>query len=1405
MPVRPKTRRRLLLLVLIGVVLIGAGTGVFLYRKHQIRQDMLAKRAEGMAAFEQGDYVTAMHSVGSYLNRYPEDVEALYAYAVSRREVTEPDGEHLRQAIGMFRRVMELEPKHQDARTALLELYPRVGFNTEALQLAEEQLRHDPDDAMALWAKARALAAVRRFVDAVPVAENYTRQKPEDLSGHLLLFSLYDALNEPDEPYIEHAERMADRLADHPVMPLLRATVFLLTDDREQAEAWAAVAAEREPPDADYALQVANTFERLDKFQAAREYLQDVTDADAAPQLQRALAHHLWQSGRIEALIERLDHLDAADEQTPADLLGIKAMALLSAGQNDQASPIIDALGQREEDQVAAAWHRVLDTSQQQPQVSPQQIIAACDEALRTLKNHPYFLTIKAEALASVGEHDLAIAAWSQAAQRAPAWPMPPLRMAQTLLVVDRPQQAYLAARQVLRRSPNNLSAALVLAESLYRGLAPEQVEQTDQVIAVLDQIQAAAPGEPRSAIIRTDLLARRGSTEQARQAIQALLDAEQKLPVSYLLRLSEISKRYDLGLSEACLARAEQTHGQSVALIYARAVDLAAEGQIDQGRRMLIAAVDAADTPEDKLDAQITLARYHQQVRDPQATQAWAELADAHPDNARVQRIVLDTNVAWADLDLIARVLNRLEADHSQGLTWQVARARYLLQSDPSDRAAREAARMLSQVIASAPAAFEPRMLAVEAYQRLGNSSPAMEHLDAAINLRPDALSPQLEKIGMLLAEGDQTHARTALEQIAARDRLSLAQRRRMAALFGRLGQVNRAIDQLVAAYDGDERAPDLLLASLYRRAQRLESAQAICQRMLEEQPTAAAIEFAADFYASRDKMDQARAALDRLDGLELEPGLAELIRANFAARYQGDEQAIAAYRQAVEVAPDSDRAWSLLINQQLYRGDVEALAQAIADAHRALPADATFALLHEHRDLMTYATERSGIRPLAAALIRSPEYQQACIDAIRLLKSGQDEQRSVTEQIARVRQLADRHPRCLPLQSLLVRLYMDAGQADDAADIATRAMQAFPNSAEPAWMAAEALAAAGRWSEALGVSQEWRNRSANQPIAADMMIAEARMQLGESTSAVEQLAPHLETALADPDANVPLIVKHVRAYVAAGDVERAARLLQPQLERSTMWRSIWIRMAYLILPDVESGRAWLERVEPLIPADNLDQQVELARGWRALDERYDKPAYSDRARELLGQVVAMADPPAPAFAMLAVMAEVDADTTQAEKLYSRTLEADPDHPMAANNLAMMLITNQREPAEALRLARIAVERIPRSADFRDTLALALAENGQFDEAVRQQTAAVQLAPNDPSLIINLAYLLARADRIDTAAEVLDRLDQAIQNPQQLPQALRNTMDQTRKLIQTHRDAAAAADNDNTEVADAE
>src|SRR5688572_22652833 len=94
MNVRPKTRRRLLILVAGVVIVCGSLAVLYAVRMGRLRQYYANLRTQGIAQFNGGDYAAAQLSLSRYVRRdeYSRDAEALYYVAAATRHVDAVDG-----------------------------------------------------------------------------------------------------------------------------------------------------------------------------------------------------------------------------------------------------------------------------------------------------------------------------------------------------------------------------------------------------------------------------------------------------------------------------------------------------------------------------------------------------------------------------------------------------------------------------------------------------------------------------------------------------------------------------------------------------------------------------------------------------------------------------------------------------------------------------------------------------------------------------------------------------------------------------------------------------------------------------------------------------------------------------------------------------------------------------------------------------------------------------------------------------------------------------------------------------------------------------------------------------------------------------------------------------------------
>ncbi len=111
------------------------------------------------------------------------------------------------------------------------------------------------------------------------------------------------------------------------------------------------------------------------------------------------------------------------------------------------------------------------------------------------------------------------------------------------------------------------------------------------------------------------------------------------------------------------------------------------------------------------------------------------------------------------------------------------------------------------------------------------------------------------------------------------------------------------------------------------------------------------------------------------------------------------------------------------------------------------------------------------------------------------------------------------------------------------------------------------------------------------------------------------------------------------------------------------------------------------------------------------------------------------------------------------AEKRLRAVLSKRPDHVLALNNLAWLLVVLEK-PAGAVDLARKANAIMPNRPSLMDTLAMALAAEKQVSAALTVQREAVALSPHDTGLRLNLAKIAILSGDKDLARKELKALD---------------------------------------------
>src|SRR5829696_5303616 len=135
--------------------------GGYFVGKFILRQRVQGWRDRGIAASKAGEHAKATELLVRYLQRRPDDVQALDNYIRSRELAELANGQHLAETIAAIRLLLNNDPDRVDQQVHLLELYARLDNRPEAIDTANALLKKQPDNVRVLKLKTEVLFRMR--------------------------------------------------------------------------------------------------------------------------------------------------------------------------------------------------------------------------------------------------------------------------------------------------------------------------------------------------------------------------------------------------------------------------------------------------------------------------------------------------------------------------------------------------------------------------------------------------------------------------------------------------------------------------------------------------------------------------------------------------------------------------------------------------------------------------------------------------------------------------------------------------------------------------------------------------------------------------------------------------------------------------------------------------------------------------------------------------------------------------------------------------------------------------------------------------------------------------------------------------------------------------------------------
>ncbi len=1377
MSLRPKTKRRLTQLTAGGAAAAGlavAGVAYQLHRHEAARQHL---RAEGMVAFEHGDYVRTLVELQKYLSDNRVDPKAIYTLAVARTNVPKPEQGHLVAARGLFVRYLELAPDDVDAQHRLLAIYQKLGYRHETDTMVEGLLARDPNDRAALAAKWESLAPQNPDA-ALAAALRLDGVDPTDVRTQEATLELMARLKREPGELVARAERLRAEHPNDPRFELVRAVAAHLTGDDVGTRQWLAAAAARPSPDGPFTLALAAAFDRTRQWPEAIAVLERAGPTAPVP-VRLALVERLWYAGKTSAALDHLRDVVATDPRADVRLLGLKALllegvagpadAMVTASATDPTSRpaevdgIRSFLSARASDPTAAAWSALLRATDASSRLDPRQAVGITAAAARNDPDNAAARFFLGLAYLRLGEPALAMQTLAGASLLAPSWAAPQLLLARTLLDANQPTAAAAPARAAAARDPSPVVARTILAVIAYRTLPPRPTPA--ELSAVLEQVraaQAADPTEARLSAAVVDLLVRLGRRAEAARVGVAAVNALAASPAAVHLLASVAAVDQLPEVSADVPGRVATLSTSTPADAFEVALALAAAGQTDRGRRLF------ADHPDDPA-WQLADLRYREATApSPALTDAWAALADANPTDLAVQRATLRSPAAFLGRALVDRTIDRLRTlTGDESVEWRLARARFQL-ADADGRpvgrdAASAVASSMAEVTRTVPHLAEPLLLWATALEQLGDVPGAIVRLRSAVPLAPDDPSVPLRLAHLLARTGQFRPAADAVDPLAAHAAdLPPDVASDVADVYRRAGYDRRAVAVLQAASSGTspDATRDVPLARSQAAAGDSRAAAATFDRVNATTPTADSLRAAAWFYAAAGDVERGRRVLAQLDAVPAVTMVQrDVIRGQFTATF-GDPAAARSELEAVtRSSPDDPRSWAALAGFDLHAGDAAAAVVAADHGLTLAPDDASLSALRARA--RTVATLHLGpaAQPLLDALASDPT-NGAAVATLDALASGSPD--------AAVATVAASYPAFVPAQALVIDSMVAAGRYDEAAAVAGRAADAAPADPAPERLLVNIWTAAGRPDAALQAAQRWRSRSRAAPRAADTAIASSLIRLGQPEQAAKQLAPYVQSASTDPATTEA----YARALSAAGHADQSDAVLKPLAAGSAAWRRAWLSIVADTAPNAVDAARRIAWVASMVPAGSQTDAISIASAWYTAGGRFGDATAARRGLDALAPVAKGSDVPTDALVLLGALHQQLDDLPAAESAYRRALAGHANLPRAMNNLAWVIVLRDGDVAEARSLADRAVALVPADADLRTTLGQVALKQGDVPAATEAFRTATRLSPRSAAAWAGLADAQARAGHTGDAADALNRAEQLLAPPAPPPSA---------------------------------
>jgi len=1359
---KPKILLRwVLMLSVLGVVAIVVAGGLTL--QDQIRHRKIETYLEeGNALLKEGQLGEAVAKFEIYLRSNSDNIEALAGYAELRARVIEPDNKHLDKAIDAHQQILSIDPNRMKSVMHLLDLYDLAGMSTEAIQHADFILNMDSMNQRARFVKARQLAALRRFNEAIDELDIQSEQEPLDLDANRLRLAIMLDRGDRIAQMVDWAQGLMDRYPGEPYAAISKALALSLGTDSERRDAESIIDTIDLTESSGQALWevLIDLNDRLGRFDVSMELVRDGATRLGFDAFKPVLIKRFWDAQEIEAIADLFAGEDPWDHEQVADYLHLVGWSYLEAKQHGKYKELVSSRREKTRSRYELIWYDLLDVlALSNGEVDDNRFDLAkksIKEGLDLFPRDPYFNYWAGRAEASRGKYHQALSHWRQAIVGARAWIVPYILTINTQIKTDQVSQAYDLAAQLYSQRDQSAAMAITYLQSAQANIDNLESEHflfvAELVEAVQDQIEL-----PGLVALQAEVLLRQNETKEAVEVIQKWLLKPESLDLQVVINLARISDKYDLGLDQKILEMSENAFGVTPRMTLYQSLKIA-ERNTPEDALVFFDRKHGQASSEAKF-WRINRAQLIERIFASQALESWSELVESYPDDLSVLKSALQAESVWSEIEHASKNVERLEAIVGEDdYDYKLASARLILMRADDlpvhqrDRVLGEAVVLLAALTREYSYLLVPQLLMAQCQDRLGNAGMAAQYYGNAFEIDSNRVDLLTSQASALIRSGELNVAYLLL-----RDSESLFSLNPNALLVlaewwreaGETKDMARCIEK-ASVLMPENRTLRLQEINLMLQRGAVDDASAELLELLET-PDVDTILLALRIFGKLGKNDEiniASLAIEKLPKTVTEAKVAWL-KAESLWRLGSREEAQDLFVIACSdesFANVSARSWLLLC---LEGADTERLFSTMDFLATNEHIDGGLAILVNDRDLIESALvgETRGVLKEA---IRGSLDQIVVREIFEEIARVIDRKATWKDILPSLAAASERYMSSVSLSGLHITGLIRSGFLSKASDIASEASRDFPNHVGIDLLHLTARTGLRDWPTVANIGKKLSSKGGNSSQVGAVSAAKAYLRMGDGIQAremVERLATRsqIETGKFPELASMWIAAGYLRGQ----SPDQFKKLLDILFLESDS-RSVLLNILIVTQPSrsVDMIEIWLDNFDTRLNDGDASDRMLLAIWSRAAWDKQRNESLASRSEKYLIPLVDKEEQTESAALLLGQMYEANGDLNEASKYYAKVLDKNPDNLVAINNYSMVRSV-MGDHVAALKLARRAHELAPNAAFVLDTLALVALASQDFVTAENAIEKAIELSPQTAEWRITACRIYLAADKL--------------------------------------------------------